>query len=269
MKNHLKPLLLLLCCAHLFFTACNKKSDDPTPEEEANTTNKGTVPMGRLAMHLHNFIESTEVDAYGQTFPDGDNRKITLNMGQVYLSNFELIRLDGSVYAVPNTVILKNQIDLHYVIGEVPVGNYKTVRFTIGLDANTNQKTPSTDASDPLNQSSMWFGSAAQPEGYVFANIQGKIDTTEDASSSNSQMQPFSYRIGTNRNVRKVTMPDNTFAVMANLSYDLHMYIDYSRLFRGIQLSNPANLIITTPADNSTNIATQLANNLTNMFVYE
>lgn len=269
MKNKIGLWFLVMALGSLqLFTSCKKKSDDPAPED----TNGGTVdtPTGMLQMHIHNYIEDTEVDDYNIPYTtSSEGRKISLSMGQVYLSNIQLVKLDGSVYTIPNTVVLKVQEEETYKIALVPVGNYKTIRFNIGLDASTNQKTPSSDANDPLNKPDMWFSNTAQPDGYVFVNAQGKIDTTASASADAAHMQPFVYRIGTNGNLMQRTMPDRNFSVYKDQVELFHMYVDYSKLFTGIPLSNPANLHVNTPADNSSWVAASIVHNIPSMFYYE
>jgi len=270
MKNKICiwSIVLLVCCLSALLTSCKKKSEDISPDEE--NKEKENVPTGRLYMHLHNFIEDTEVDLYDVVYTStSEGRKISLSMGQLYLSNIQLIKLDGSVYTVPNTIVLKEQEIETYLIGDVPVGNYKTIRFTVGLDANTNQKTPSTDANDPLNKPDMWFSSTAQPKGYVFVNVQGKIDTTADASGTDAQMQPFIYKIGTAANLMQRTMPDQSYTIVKDQAQYCHLYIDYTKLFTGIPLSNPANLTVNSPSDNASGLAAAIVRNIPTMFFYE
>lgn len=269
-KKHFIPLIATVLLLSLFGSSCKKKSNDPTPEEvQEGNKNPTNVPTGKLYMHLHNFIEEKEVDAYNVVYTDSYERKMSLSMGQVYLSNIELIKLDGSVFKVPNTIVLKQQDAGTYLLGDVPAGNYKTLRFNVGLDPATNQKAPSSASDDVLNQPSMWFSTTAQPEGYVFVNVQGKIDTTSDASGAVSEMQPFKYLIGTNANLKQRTMPDKNFTVVPNQAQYAHMLIDYTKLFTGIKLSNPANLKVENVSDNSNELAKRLAENIPSMIQYE
>lgn len=270
MKQKIGIWLFILAVSGLQFSlvSCKKKSDDPAPEEEKEEVEN--TPTGRLFMHLHNYIEDTEVDLYDVTYTTAsEGRKIKLSIGQLYLSNIQLVRLDGSLYSVPGTIVLKEQETETYTIGDVPVGNYKTIQFTIGLDPSLNQKSPSAEASDPLNRPSMWFTSTAQPDGYVFVNAQGKIDTTADASGTEAQMQPFSYRIGTNANAITHVMPPRNFTITRDQGQYCHMYVDYSKLFTGIPLHNSAYLTVNSASDNGSAVAAAIVRNIPAMFNYE
>lgn len=247
-------------------TGCNKK-DDTTPDNN-NTTTGTNSPKGTLMLHLHTFIGDNEVQIYNniETTPEG--RKISLSKAQMFISNIQLLKLDGSFYSVPNTVILQMQEQETYKVGEVPAANYKGITLGVGLDSVTNSKVPSS-STDPLNNSSMWFGSSAQPEGYVFMNVEGKIDTTQAANGTINEMQPFKYLIGTKVNFKTVPMPPKNYTISPGQATFVHFYIDFSKVFNGINLSDPANLKVESAADNAGNTALKIGNNISSMFFYE
>jgi hypothetical protein len=239
-----------------------KKNVTPTPDP--------VVPTGTFLFHLHPYIDNSEVDLYGITYTSFEGRKIALSMAQLYVSNIQLVKLDGSLVDISGKKILKvleRETDL---VGEVPVGNYKSIRFKVGLDPTTNALNPTMPSDSAiLNKPAMWFGSAAQPDGYVFMNVQGKIDTTTNANGTAAQMQPFNYKIGTNAHWKQVSMGDRNFTVEEGKTQFGHIIINYTKLFNGIALNQAANLSVTTASANSSVIATKLVNNLPSMFIYE
>ena len=192
---------------------------------------------------------------------------MSLSTGQFYLSEITLVKTDGSTYTIKDTIKLKELESELYSIGNVPTGSYRTVRFNVGLPVATNAL-PST-ANNALNHPEMWFGSSAQPNGYVFVNIAGKVDTTTAKNATDANMQPFSYLIGTNANLTTVTMPDFAYTIVVNQPTTIHMYADASRLFDGIQLNNSNNLTMNTVSANATALGQKLKNNVSGMFHYE
>ena len=100
------------------------------------------VVTGQLYFHLHTDIDSLEVGSYNSVLQSTNGRNISLSLAQMYISNIELVNLDGSVYSVPNQVILKDFENEAYLVGNVPAGNYKSVRFSVGLSEIENAKTP-------------------------------------------------------------------------------------------------------------------------------
>lgn len=260
MKNKIQLLSLAIAVCLTIFSCKKDKEETVTPTTGATT--------GTIAFHLHTMVDTVEVEDYDSVYEMSDGRKISVSMAQLYLSNIQLVKLDGSTVDVSGVIKLKTKDEEVYELGSVPAGNYKTVRFNVGLSPTTNAAIPA--ASDvTLNEMSMWFDMMnVQPDGFVFVNFQGTIDTTNAANGTSGQMQAFSYKIGTNANLQTVTMPDQNFSVLVNQSQYIHMEIDYAALFDGIQLNVPGNLTMNTVLDNATALGTLLANNVSMIFSY-
>ncbi len=223
---------------------------------------------GQLYFHFHGDIETTEIPVLDTVMYSNAGRKISLSFTQLYISNIKLVKLDGSLYSVPNKVLLRTFWNELYLIGNVPAGNYKSVQFLVGFDSLTAAKNPiSTDT--VFNHHEMWFESTANPAGYVFLNLQGKIDTTIASNAQVNQMVPFTYKIGTFANAKAVSLPDENFIVLPNKTQYVHMIINYMKLFDGIDLTKPGNLAVQNISDNSNAVAKQIANNIPAMFSYE
>jgi len=257
MKNF--KLIIILFAAIIFSFTCKKNADTTPAATQQSTT-------GTLYFHLHTDVDTNEVATYGSVYTLTGGRKISVTKAQLYISNIQLIKADSSIYAVPNTVLLKVQEIEPYLVGSVPSGNYISVRFTVGLDSATNAKIP-TSSDIALNNQSMWFGASAQPSGFIFVNFQGTIDTTAAANSNN--LIPFMYMIGTTANKRQVTMPYQSFTITTGQAQYLHIIIDYNKLLTGINLSNGNNLMIMSPRANINNVAKTISNNIPAIFQYE
>lgn len=254
-------IFLALVFTGLFFIGCKK---DKAVEPDSS---QGSAPTGTFMLHLHTNIDTTEVEDYDTVYTTASGRSMSLSMAQFYISEVQLVKLDGSTYDIPDAKILKVLETEQYVVANVPVGNYKSFRFKVGLNAATNQLNPATPSDSALlNKPAMWFGSPVQPDGYVFLNVQGKIDTT---AAMNGALVPFSYKIGTNANYKQVNLPDKNFSIIQDQVEYGHLTVDYSQLLNGIQLNQSANLTVTTAAANSTTIAATIVNNIPSMFSYE
>ncbi len=217
-------------------------------------------------MHLHTFAGTSEVENYGDTITLPGGRKMTVSTSQLYISNIKLIKTDGGIVDGPSTIVLMKQGIEDYDLGDVPSGNYKSVRFDIGLSDVVNASTPVS--TDPiLFQPSMWYGATAQPDGFVFLNFQGTIDTTSTPYSNT--LIPFQYKIGTNEHRVTVTMPDLSYQVLPDQLTVLHIQADYAKIFDGIQLSGNGNLSITTVEQQSWSWISIITNNIASMFEYE
>lgn len=240
----------------LVIVAAGSCKDDDNP----------SVSKGTVSLHIHTYIGGNEVEHYGDTLLLDNNRKIIVSTAQLYLSNFRFIKPDGSEVDGPSTILFMKQGVEEYELGEVEAGNYKSIRFDVGLNDATNASNP--DPNDPaLFQSTMWFGAAAQPDGFVFVNFQGAIDTTLNADGT--ALIPFAYKIGTNTNRVTITMPEENHTVVPDQLDIYHIKVDYAGLFNGILLSSPHNLQMTTPVQNSTPLAAKLVDNITGILSYE
>jgi hypothetical protein len=254
MSNRFSIIILSagLLLSGLFITSCN--NDNPAEKP------------GTLAFHIHTLIDSIEVENYGELLTRADGRKITVTMAQMYISNVKLIKTDGSVVDGPSSVILVKQGVEEYELGEAPAGSYKTVRFDVGLSDAVNASTPAV--SDPiLYEPSMWFGATAQPEGFVFVNFQGTIDTTDALTGTN--LIPFAFKIGTNAHRITITMPTQNFDVISDQLSVVHLETNYAKLLDPVDLNINGNLNITTPEENSWAWITQMEDSIAGMFDYE
>lgn len=264
MKNILRTSLLLPVCLgalFIFSTSCSN-------QKEADEENKPAQTTGKYALHLHTQVGESEVETYDSVYTDEDGRSIKLSLAQFYLSEIELVRLDGSAFTIRDKRILKTLEEDVYEVGDVPAGNYQFIRFKIGLLPAINQLNPNGSADSALlSHPEMWFGAAAQPQGYVFMHVQGEIDTTTHKTGTNRV--PFDVKIGTNAHLVQVTMPVKNFSIVPGTTTFAHILTDYGKLFSGIELTEKANLNITTVAENGTPVAQQLSANIASMFGYE
>jgi|ERR1019366_6291678 hypothetical protein len=259
MKKNIQ-LLTIAIVASVCITVSSCKKKDTTPAVV-------TVAKGTIGLHLHTNVDSNEVDVLGAPYVITGGRKITITTAQLYISNIHLVNLDGSTYSIPGIVIFKKMQNEVYIIDTVPSGNYQTIKFDIGLSAASNSTAPAT-TDTVLYQPTMWFGNPPQTSGgFIFVNLQGTIDTTTAANGTT--MVPFSYMIGTNANLRNITMPVQNFTISPNQVTYVHMIVDYYKLFNGIKLNNINNLTMNTISENGTALGTQLANNIPLMLRYE
>ncbi len=241
----------------LTLNACKKSTTDDT---------KPISTTGTLLFHLHTNLDSNEVD-YGPVYHLNDGRKISITKAQLYITQIKAVKPDGSVYDSPASIILKVLEKEIYLVGSIPAGDYKSVRFNVGIDSVRNQMTlASYDSS--INNPDMWFGSVLQSYGSVFVNFQGTIDTSMAGNGSIAQMQSFSYKIG-QPNLKVVSMPDKNFTIVPDQAYEVHITINYAKLFSGISLNVAGNLEMNTLTQNNSQLASKLSDNITSMFSYE
>jgi hypothetical protein len=253
--KHIYIIAAFICS--IIVTGCKKNQSD-TPV---------SVVMAPISLHFHTYIGDNEVELYNAVYRTEDGRKMSLSFAQLYISNIKLVKFDGTIYDVGDTILLTDIIDQVYGLGNVPVGNYKSIKFDIGLPGAVDGMVPS--GTGKLNDPDMWFSSTAQANNYIFMYASGKIDTTAAKNAADADMTPFVYKIGTNNNVVHISMPNQTVSVQPNTMAYIHMEADYAALFQGLDLKNNANLTVATKADNSSSLAIDITANMADMVKYE
>ena len=205
------------------------------------------IPTGKLWMHLHSYIDQHDVNTYGKEHTNLEGRKFILDFGQYFLTDFQLVKLNGEVYSIDTTIVLKTLEQESYLLGDIPVGNYKEFRFKLGLNNFFNNLNPGDLNSGELQDTAMWFNSDAFDGDYIYFHAKGQIDTSVNLTG---KMASFNYRVGTEANLCSIQLPENNFAVYDGLISYIHLKGDFTKLFNGIKLSEETNLKVINRTDN-------------------
>ena len=252
------------------FSGCKPKPG-PTP----------AAPPGSLIFHLHTLAGDSEVTDSNNVYVNQDGRNMRLYFSNIFISNIRLITAAGdTISPLPDTVVLKQFGEEIYPLGNVPAGNYKTVKFDVGLPAKINHSNPASyPSSEPYSSlnsawiwpTSMWSGNTTS--GYNFAAIKGLIDTS--ASGKGVPTQPFVYKIGGDNIRTTILMPVLPFTVASGIPFTVHMTIDFGYFLHGLnpKTQNTCNFVSnpTLAATMATNITTYDADGSSKaaMFRYE
>lgn len=133
-----------------------------------------------------------------------------------YISNVMLQKQDGSWYTEPESYHLIKYVDAKrsFTISNLPEGNYKAMKFLIGVDSLRNVSGSQT-GDLAQNQDMFWDWNT----GYIFFKLEGAF------SSSVSPMQDFAIHVGgfegPNSCLQSVTMnlPSDIVAKKGRVSY--------------------------------------------------
>ncbi len=125
-----------------------------------------------------------------------------------YLSNTRLIKTDGSeVNVLPTSFVDLSFSDINaaaagqnLTLKNIPSGEYKGLRFGIGVGSGENAKTPADFGGDnPLSETAEYWSSWRS---YIFSKTEGQF-------SSNNGVVYFAYHTGADRFYREVTLNKN------------------------------------------------------------
>jgi hypothetical protein len=252
MKNSIK--LIIVLGVIVFIASCKKDASDPLPE---STTQSLTLRMTpRVGDDTLDFTSSFITD---------NNERYTLSMFRYYMSNIRLVKNDGSEYAITDKIFLVNPSVSDYPLGNVPVGDYKGIRFTVGLDATTNHLDPTAyPITNPLAIQSPgmhWSWNS----GYIFLMMEGSCDTTalnDDVLTYGQYSKSMFYHIGMDALATSVDIHNEAFTVSSANQKILNIHSDVNELFTGVNLKteNQSHTMGSMP------LATKVAGNINSMF---
>lgn len=237
MKNLIKLSLGLSIV--LAFASCTKETDDVT----------GT---GSLTFHFDNRAGADDL-VFGQTYTLPNSQQINFSTFNYYVSNFVLVKADGTTYTVPQDscyfLVKENDLESQEVtINGVPAGDYTSVRFIIGVDslksvADISQRTgdldPAGDAADAY-----WGWNT----GYIFVKIEGTSPQAPLDAMTNTNFVMYhvggygGYSSPTPNNIKSVSLTaPEAMTVRKTTTPEVHFYADALQAF-----SSPTTVDFTT-----------------------
>ncbi|MFL5729124.1 MAG: MbnP family protein [Cytophagaceae bacterium] len=219
------------------------------------------IENGTLSLHIHTLSDTTEF-LPGDTVADANGRKYVYSTAEYYLSGITLIKMDGTPVSVSNVNLLIHPEEEDYLVGSVPAGNYKTIAFNIGISAAQNHLDPSSfAANNPLSPQTPSMHFATNPEGYIFMNVSGVLDST--SAMNGVPDYSFNYQVGIDSLVKHKQMPDLPFTILPNQTEFIHMYADFSKLFQGVNVKTENS------GSKGDVVSQKIAHNIHNIFIYE
>ncbi|MCB9034299.1 MAG: hypothetical protein H6553_10710 [Chitinophagales bacterium] len=265
MKTNIKFNIIIFLSV-LLMSACSK-------EEDISTTTTGSFQVvlenvvGDDALVLNN---ESYVNANGDTF--------TVTKFNYYISNIQLIKEDGAFYTYPKDssfflVKADDAASKEIVLNNIPTGNYKGIKFVLGIDSLTNTDKPIEERTGVLSGSEgmYWVWNS----GYIFLKIEGsspQIDSTTTNPNRN-----YKYHIGgfggystpTINNIKEITIqssnPASVGVVKSNKTTQMHIMADVLNLFETPNtLSLGAN-----PTIMFSPLSVQVADNYADMFSFD
>jgi hypothetical protein len=214
--------------------------------------------LGVQIQHLYQVNDSTirNLSLVDSVYTDGGGNPFRFNQVLFYVSNFRLVRSDGSEVGVidtigfdtfdPNTGVEERiVVEDNFLLGNPNVsslltvgninesGNFIGVRFNIGLEGQTNQAIPSSLPVDhPLasQEPTMYFDS---DQGYIFTRMELFRDTIA------TDTIPEVVRIGTAQNLKQIDLPID-FSISEGFDVRFELRLDYTRWFSGISVADDA-----------------------------
>ncbi len=203
--------------------ACKKDPTEPEPLPSPVTT-------GSMNVEFEPMVGDSDLVFNTKYYKNANNDSFTVSIFRYYISNIVLTKSDNSTFVFPSSYF---KID-HNTAGKnvasltgVPIANYKSMQFIIGVDSAHNVSGAQDGA---LAISDMFW---SWNSGYIFAKFEGT------SPKSTSTGKTLMYHIGgfkvSNSGIRTVNLSfgSSTANVSAGTTPEIHLKSDLSKWFTG------------------------------------
>ncbi|GGF18566.1 MbnP family protein [Hymenobacter cavernae] len=220
--SRFSALFLALAITAISLTGCDK--DDSSPA--SNT--------GELDIEIENVVGTTPLALNTGTYTTEAGDHFTVTKFNYYISNIKLKKADGTEFVQPDSYYLVKESDAtshHFTIPDVPIGDYTSINFTIGVDSLHNVSGAQRGALDPSNDM-FWSWNS----GYIFLKLEG---TSPDSPSKalvfhiGGFMKPYNT-------IRTVSPSFNGKTVMVRTDHtpEIHFHADVLKMFTGMRFAD-------------------------------
>jgi hypothetical protein len=209
---------LIFACAIILastFISCKK-------EDENNTTNTGNAMEFKLD-HFWGNTYTTGFTLNKNYYHTKVGDSIQFSMLKYYVTNIELEKLDGTFWKESESYHLidasKGQMD-KFDIKNIPSGEYKSIKFKIGVDSTRNVSGAQTGAL-AVENGMFWSWNT----GYIFVRAEGSSPKITDNNGN------FVYHLGgfkqSNNAVRELSFDfDNILSVSSSAKPSMHFKVN-------------------------------------------
>lgn len=196
---------ILFLFSIVFVILAFKKADN-----ESRPTKTGT-----LKISFNNKVGEAELDLNKSTYTNASGESFTISLFNYFVSNFVLIKEDGSEYIVPRDssyfLIKESNPSQDIELKNIPIGAYVGIRFVLGVDSlkSASPVEERIGCLDPAAEASGMYWS--WNSGYIFMKMEGS------SSVATSSDKKFRYHIGgfggykspMFNNIKRIELPFN------------------------------------------------------------
>jgi hypothetical protein len=267
--NNIKmKTLLYILPAILLLAACSKKEDAKPDFDESE--------KAVLSIQFDNIAGDKNLVLNNSTYTNALGQQFTVSMLQYFISNIKVKTTDGQDYTVPQDssyfLIKEGDAASQFAKMKVPVGDYQSLTFTIGVDSlrstmDISKRTGVLDPSGDHSTSGMYW---TWNSGYIFLKLEG---SSPAASSADKKVR---YHIGGFggysapgiNNIKTITVDLKTGGiakVRKDRNSNIHLFADIMKVFNG-----STNVSFTdNPSVMSGSFSSLVAANYTSMFTHD
>jgi hypothetical protein len=213
-------IIAALLAANLIFSGC-KDDDKPAPGRiEQNLSLSFDMLLDGTPAAINANLESNSPELKG----------IRVDRMMVYFSDIEIQREDDSWVPVVDVLYYNLQSARHKKFDfKVPVGNYKSIRFAVGLNAAQNGSDPlQFDNSHPLSSANGMYWTWATK--YRFVIFEGRVSQTGPITGTDNII--FMYHPG-HDDLHEIKSYPVAFATNEENQKELTIGVSINQIFSG------------------------------------
>jgi hypothetical protein len=198
--------LLVVSTIVLTFNSCKK--DEPEVDQQ---------PVQEIQIVINHSSGSSKFNLI-DVFQNPAGNSFKTSTFKYILSNFELVKEDGSSISFNNIELINQESDSSqtFKLLNVPDGNYTAMRFAIGVDSLQNATLVNGGGDLDPSDGMVWTWNT----GYIFLKHEGQY------LDSAGVWKPYFYHLGTNRGFTEIELPLQSLVMEGklktmNLNFDL------------------------------------------------
>lgn len=220
----MKRFPLIAFAAALFIMPACTDDDTATTEPQGAELTAGTAADVTVKLTDNN---AENFYSIGDTIPFSNGYELYLSKFKFYLSNFTLVHEDGRTYQFKDLILgdFSESASLQFR-DSVPLGKFTELRFSLGLDPETNNLQPEDFAQEhPLSTYNQMYWTMLK---YRFAIFEGKANLSGQLGNSDDAL--IAYHPGTDPLYKEFSAPVELNIVDESMELNLQVLFNANRM---------------------------------------
>lgn len=211
---------------------------------------------GKLCIKFQNFIGDAILTEDSLMYKNAFGQLYSINSFKYYISNVQLLKTDKTYTEAQGYFLInEDEQESKNIELQIPKGDYKGIRFVLGVDSLHNCSGAQSGALDPVN-GMFW----AWNSGYIFLKLEGK------SPYSSAPGKIFEYHIGGYKNpansIRIIELPFEAINLSNEYKSVVQIKTDISEI-----LKRPTDIdFAKLPSITDTRNSSVIADNYSDMF---
>lgn len=220
---------------------------------------KSALKKSQIELHFNHIINNKLLILVDSTYTNSYQENFTITKFCYYISNITLYKQGKIMYTHKGYYLVNQAIDSSKkILFDVPINNYDSIAFIIGVDSSRNVSGAQKDALDPLH-AMFWTWNS----GYIMQKIEGI------SSKSNLINNKIEYHLGGFKHPYNIAtptifkLPNKQISIQANTTTIVYFNVAIDKFWKG---ETPNSIAFVPNCSTPGALATQLAKNFTGMF---